>query len=275
MKKTLVVFLSVQLCCSVSLAVDYNCMNEEGHKAHDYYFNTNYDKQIGTEEFRSLNAQKQREAKTRNLCFGASLSWHTFCAWSKCADTKKQILGHTLQEYCEWSNIDCFSADIEKIVSALQDSNDAIYEMVFTDMNKVTNNIANDKAQLGIIDTDNSVCYRTDDNGNTIWHAFSINHKDPDSWISLCASLLKDTEFKQLSDAVYKTKNKNGKTALQETIEWNKNTRLLSILSEVYGEKGGRKACDELASDISTTNSIDISQAKSLIHSCYIFADRK
>ena len=241
------------------------------------YFQNNYARQISSQKIDSLDAGKQKEAKIRNSCFSASIDWHYLCEYMKCRnflDTDEGPDGTTLSQLCTWKDMDCFSEDIEKVFSVLRDSHDFLFDLAFADMNEITKSIKNNEETTIQIDLDNSRCYKTDTNGDTVWHAFAKNKKLY-WWDSTCVSYLRDTHLNELAEAMYKTKNKDGKTALQIMLDWDSNTNLLSALSEVYGEKGGRKACDELASDISNTNGIDISQVKPLINRCYIFAYRK
>lgn len=268
----------IALICSIFYSNFVFAETECGQKANtisNTYFQQNKTKQISN--FDNLSAAKQKEAKIRNLCFGASIDWHFFCEYAKCRNipkTEKIDTGISISQMCSWADMDCFSSDIEKVFSVMQDSHDALFGLTYDDMDTINNSIIKKEQTMFQVDFDFSRCYKTDSNDDTVWHAFARSKQNLD-WSSICASYLRDTHLKELSESMYKTKNKNGKTALQETIEWNKNTNLLQSISEIYGEKGGRKACDELAYDISTTNSIDISQAKSLIHRCYIFADRK
>ena len=132
--------------CTNSVFADdvVDCMNRQRS---DKYFEENKDKQIGTEKFRSLSPEKQREAKIRNICFGDSIEWHTFCNFSVCLDSKtKKIFGKDIEKFCDLAKIDCFTDDIEKIVSTLQDNDSYVYSLFLPDMNEITDGIANGKA---------------------------------------------------------------------------------------------------------------------------------
>ena len=270
MKKIVFIFLGLLVSNTSVFATDYECLNNYGRQESDYYFNTNKDKQIGTEEFRNLTPKEQREAKIRNLCFGASTSWHTFCAWKNCIDSNKKIFRHTLNEYCNWAKLDCFTDDIENIVSVMHDSDDYVFKMFFSDMNDVTADIANGKAQIAYLDTDNAICYKTDDNGDTIWHAFIKNNKDHQSWWNQCLSFLKNSNLEKLLEATYKTKNKNGRTAVQEAMEKGGKSKAQYLLQTMSGYyKQEKLNCGDLAHDISSANNISFDDAKKLIQQCY------
>ena len=127
----------IPICCAIFANIamaDINC-SEQAMKANQNYFDTNAHKQIDDQKLKSLNKEQQQEAKIRNLCFRASMGWHFFCELANCKAIPKtqKVFGHPVSDVCSWSEIDCFSASIEKIVSVMQDSNDYVSDMFFTD----------------------------------------------------------------------------------------------------------------------------------------------
>ena len=83
----------------------------------------------------------------------------------------------------------------------------------------------------------------------------------------MCISFLKNDTFTELKEAIYKTKNKDGKTALQEIMNKSIPFALLEVLSWYY--KQNKLDCNELAREISVYNDIPIDDAKDLIRQCF------
>ena len=252
-----------------------NCFaDDEGFKCmkaatddHSYQ-EQNYHKQISDDEYKRLDEQGKREARIRNLCFGASVSWHTFCAWSKCHNdgVSRSIKGITLEQYCKWSDTDCFTENVDVIFSVLQESNEFAFRLFFsdTDINNITSDILNGKTiNTVIIDIDKSVCYKTDNNGDTVWHAFARSNRDAWSFANLCVSL-NENPLDMFINAVSKTKNKKGRTAVQEAIDSSNPENIFGFLS-AYARQEKKDYCNSLPQDISKTNNIDLKKVKTLL----------
>jgi hypothetical protein len=164
--------------------------------------------------------------------------------------------------------MDCFTDDINKIFDTLQESNDFIFKSFFRDMNEVNKAINNGKFSITFIDTDSSICYRTDDNDDTIWHVLIRNfNKDISLYEGMCFEYLKESDELNLVKAITKIKNKNGKTAVQEAIKKENTEDLLEYISYYFKDRGLN--CDKFADYISTANDISIDKAKQLIRACY------
>lgn len=251
----LIFLFGVQYNCFAD-AVD--CLKSVADSEHNNYFEKNKDKQISGEKFEQLDENGQREAKIRNICFGESILWHELCAFKKCEPHLVE-----LDEYCTLANIDCFTDDINTIFSTLQQNHSDYLGLFFADMNDVTNDISNGNLDIAVIDTDNSVCYRTDNNGDTIWHVFIKNNKDIWTWANLCVSV-NDNGFDMLSTALYKTKNKEMKTAVQYAID-SKNPDNLFVFLSAYAKQEKKDYCNFLPQDISTTNNVDLKKVKTLL----------
>lgn len=241
---------------------------------YNVYYNNNFNKQVDETEFKKLDNLGKREAKIRNLCFVASLNWHAFCAFTKCnnCDNGKsctalsedhKILGHSLKEMCNYAKIDCFTEDIDKIFSALQESGDTAFNMLMANMNDITSAIKDNKEQIVVIDSDKTVCYRVDDNGDTIWHVFVRSNKDIWNWANICVSR-NENPFDMITKALYQTKNKNGKTAVQEAFATSKPENLFNFLSS-YAQQEQKGYCRSMPQDISNTNGLDLKKVKSLL----------
>ncbi len=240
----------------------------------DEYWYTNANRQIT--DFSQLDEQGKREARIRNLCFGATLSWVGFCSiyeYCKLCEngvceklpSDKKFGTYTFNEYCTLSKTDCFTESVDKIFKLLQNSNDPVFSRFYPDMNNVTKAIANGNEDISYIDTDKSICYKTDDNGDTVWHAFVRNNRDIWSWADLCVSL-NDNPFDMLTKALYKTPNKKGKTALQEAL-YSTNPNNLFGFFLAYANQEGKKNCTVLIKDIQSYNrEINITKLKSALN---------
>lgn len=262
MKKILFVLLGFFICQPNAFADKLqDCLNA----AHNNdYFEQNKHRQIGGAEWDKLDEQGKKEARIRNLCFGASIDWHAFCGWAKCDESNVEIWGHTLSEYCEYAKTDCFTADIDTVFAVLQDSGDYVFNMFMPSMNNITQEIANGDEQISYIDTDKTVCYRTDDNGDTVWHVFVRNNKSITGWANLCVSV-NDGGFDMIKRALYKTKNNKGRTAVQDAIDSKNPDNLFGFLT-MYAKQQDKNYCKSLPQEISKTNGISLQKVQSLLN---------
>ena len=100
------------------------------------YYENNKDKQITDDALNSLDEQGKKEAKLRNLCFGASLLWHGYCAYNGCNMCDGQSCNpfpqdnvdgkeHSFEQICKWADTDCFTADIKTITDIMKESGEA------------------------------------------------------------------------------------------------------------------------------------------------------
>ena len=280
MKKILFIFIGILLCGNNCFALDCSRADPKVLEMYDNFFNDNKDKQISGDAFKQLDEQGKREAKLRNLCFGASVDWHYWCGYSycercegegrkrKCNPVDKDMVfihDHTFNEFCALAEIDCFTEDIDKIYEILQKETDPFTQMFLFDMNRVVNDILNGKAELAIIDINKQVCYETDDNGDTVWHAFARSKYDSWGWQDLCVSVNKQIDpFEMLATALYKTKNNKGRTAVQDAIDSGTPSSIFGFFW-MYARQERENYCDFLPQDISQTNNIDIAIVKSLL----------
>ena len=275
MKNIIFIFFCILICCNNCFA-RIDCPTSYKDAYYDYW-ETNKDKQINGDDFNRLDDQGKREAKIRNLCFAAALSWHGFCAFKNCntcedgktctpVSEDDKVFGHSLQDMCNYSKIDCFTEDIDTIFAVLQETGDDTFKMFVSDVdiNNVTRDILNGETiNTSIIDIDKSVCYKTDKNGDTVWHAFARSNRDMWGFANLCVSL-NENPLDMLTRALYKTRNNKGKTAVQEAINSTNPDNLFGFLS-AYAKQEKKDYCKSMPQEISTTNNIDLKKIKSLL----------
>lgn len=275
MKKIPFIFLSILMYNNYGFCAGrLVCQKEERKQMRDEYWYANANKQIYTEQFNQLDEQGKREARIRNLCFGATLSWVGFCSiyeYCKLCENgecipipkKEKFGGKTFEEYCNLAKTDCFGGNINDIFSLMERSNDSVYKMFNPNINDIVKNLSDGKnVEISVIDTDNSVCYRTDDNGDTIWHALiRSHHNDTWSWADLCASYLK---FDKFSNALYNVKNKKGVSAFKEVLNSNDTSNQLFYFLSSYARQEGINYND-FVKKIATANNVSISDVQKII----------
>ena len=289
MKRILLIFVGVFLYSNHGFAYpDCSRVDKAVLEKYDYnvFQENNSHRQISGDAFRSLDEQGKREAKLRNLCFGASVLWHYWCGWSFCEDCEGEgrkkkcrsveqnetvLVGSSLTygDYCTWAEMDCFTEDIDKIYEVLRKETDYATKLFMDamDMNRLVKSILDGTENIYAIDAEKSVCYRTDDNGDTVWHAFARSHRDAFDWEELCASVIKDGDpFDFLSFALYKTKNNNGKTAVQEAIDSGTPDSIFGFFWMYARQERPFEWSDGfIARDIAQTNNLDLATVKKLM----------
>lgn len=188
-------------------------------QAKNKYFNTTY--QTQTNENQRRNSDNTSELRTRNLCLNNFMTLHLNCAFYKCMQdsfiplfTNRNLTGEQICGFID--SVDCLNDSMSDINKFLRDAGDTTTDMFLFDMDKLIVNIKSDNASLSYIDTNKEVCYSTDSNGDTVWHAFvETENSSFNSWFSLCVSLLNSDQKQYLYNAILFTENKLGETAIQ------------------------------------------------------------
>lgn len=266
MKKIMIlfsVFFGLFVMYSGNADMCYNSANMASKK----YKKANWEKQIDTSKI-SDETQK-RNAKIRDLCFFASVEWHLFCDWAKCLkrpDDEKFIY-YTVKDVCRYKEIDCFNDDVDNIFNVLRESQDALFSIVFSDMDDVVKSVYENNEQVGLIDVDQTVCYRTNSNGETIWHAFAKTNKNINSFAALCVSRLQEDGAEILYNSILEQPDKDGKTVAKISIDSGKPEYVFDFVGDYAKEVG--EDCSMLEDRLSESAGIDKDKARSVLKKCY------
>lgn len=149
------------------------------------------------------------------------MTLHMNCAFYKCAqDSFVPIIINrdlTGEQICEFlDSVDCLNDSISDINQFLRSAGDTFTDIFLFDMDKTIENIKSNKASLSYIDTNKEVCYSTDSNGDTVWHALvETENSSFYSWFNQCVSVLNPVQKQYLLNAILFTENKSEETAIQ------------------------------------------------------------
>ncbi|MBO5705059.1 MAG: hypothetical protein J6R99_03525, partial [Alphaproteobacteria bacterium] len=222
-----------------------------------------------TVDWDSLNEAKRTEYRTRNVCAGDFMHVVMNCVNYKCLrDMNQERLWHlfflkpglSAERVCEYmETLDCYNDDITGVQTALAELGGTIYGLFALNMDEVTAGIrSGENPTLTKIETNNEICWLSDGNGDTVWHALAeVKDNSLFSFANMCLSILNEQSKEYLYNAVFYKINNQGKTAVSVALD-KENIEHFSVFGWYFKQEGIE--CDSLIEDSAKELGVDKSK---------------